>query len=75
MTKKIIKILARIKDLPVSQINLEKKIAEDLQFTSLDFAILLTQIETKFNIEIDIQTFLSLTTVNDLIDHVESIIK
>ncbi|MDR0696035.1 MAG: phosphopantetheine-binding protein [Christensenellaceae bacterium] len=46
-----------------------------MQFTSLDFAILLTQIETKFNIEIDIQTFLSLTTVNDLIDHVESIIK
>lgn len=71
--KKIIKIIAQIKDVSSSEIKPSALLVEDLSFTSLDFAVLWVNIEEIIDVQLEMKIFVKIKTVEELEKYVNSI--
>lgn len=69
MEKEIIKIISEISEIPVKKINLKSNLIADLDLESLDLVTLISEIETKYNLEIPDKEIKKIQTVEDIVNY------
>ncbi len=74
MLDKIREIICGFVDIEPEDITAESKLSADLGLCSLDLAMLSTEIEKEFGVEITAKTFATVKTVGNLMDYIKGII-
>lgn len=74
MLDKIRKIICEFVDVEAESITAESRLVADLDLCSLDLAMLSTEIEKEFGVEITAKTFATVKTVGNLMDYIKGII-
>lgn len=69
MEKQIIKIISEISEIPEKKINLKSNLIADLDLESLDLVTLISEIETKYNLEIPDKEIKKIQTVEDIVNY------
>lgn len=69
MEKEIIKIISEVSEVPVKKINLKTNLIADLDLESLDLVTLISEIETKYNLEIPDKEIKKIQTVEDIVNY------
>ena len=69
MEKEIIKIISEISEVPAKKINLKTNLIADLDLESLDIVTLISEIETKYNLEIPDKEIKKIQTVEDIVNY------
>lgn len=69
MEKEIIKIISEVSEVPVKKINLKTNLIADLNLESLDIVTLISEIETKYNLEIPDKEIKKIQTVEDIVNY------
>ena len=72
MKEEIIKIIAKIAELPEKRINENTNLLADLDLESLDLVTLISEIETKYELEIPDKEIKKIQTVGDIINYLSS---
>ena len=72
MKEEIIKIIAKIAELPEKRINENTNLLADLDLESLDLVTLISEIETKYELEIPDKEIKKIQTVGDIINYLNS---
>lgn len=65
-------IIAKKAGIKSNQVHDDDLILKSFGFDSLDYAMLLLEIEKEFNTELDVEKMLEHTTVRDVIDEIRS---
>lgn len=71
MFEKICELLAEKFDVEASTLTKETKIKEDLKADSLDIVELMMELEDKFDITIEDEDAMQLSTIGDIIKYIE----
>lgn len=66
MNKFVIQYLSDYSKIPVEEITMDTRLDLDLNLNSLDFVIMICDIESKYNIHIEDEEFKSCYTIEDL---------
>ena len=74
MLDKIREIICGFVDVEPEEITEESKLSADLGLCSLDLAMLSTEIENEFGVEITAKAFATVKTVGSLMDYIKGII-
>lgn len=74
MLDKIREIICGFVDIEPEEITEESKLSADLGLCSLDLAMLSTEIEKEFGVEITAKAFVTVKTVGSLMDYIKGII-
>ena len=69
MKEEIIKIIAGIAEVPEKSINENTNLLADLDLESLDLVTLISEIETKYELEIPDKEIKKIQTVGDIINY------
>ncbi len=72
MKKEVIKIVANIAEVPESSINENTNLLADLDLESLDLVTIISDVETKYELEIPDKVIKKIQTVGDIIDYLDS---
>ena len=72
MKEEIIKIIAGIAEVPENSINENTNLLADLDLESLDLVTLISEIETKYELEIPDKEIKKIQTVGDIINYLSS---
>ena len=72
MKEEIIKIIAKIAEVPEKRINENTNLLADLDLESLDLVTLISEIETKYELEIPDKEIKKIQTVGDIINYLSS---
>lgn len=72
MKKEVIKIIAGIAEVPEKSINENTNLLADLDLESLDLVTLISEIETKYELEIPDKEIKKIQTVSDIINYLSS---
>lgn len=72
MKEEIIKIIAGIAEVPEKSINENTNLLADLDLESLDLVTLISEIETKYELEIADKEIKKIQTVGDIINYLSS---
>lgn len=72
MKEEIIKIIAGIAEVPENSINENTNLLADLDLESLDLVTLISEIETKYELEIPDKEIKKIQTVGDVINYLSS---
>lgn len=72
MKEEIIKIIAGISEVPEKSINENTNLLADLDLESLDLVTLISEIETKYELEIPDKEIKKIQTVGDIINYLSS---
>ena len=72
MKKEVIKIIAGIAEVPEKNINENTNLLADLDLESLDLVTLISEIETKYELEIPDKEIKKIQTVGDIINYLSS---
>lgn len=72
MKEEIIKIIAGIAEVPEKRINENTNLLADLDLESLDLVTLISEIETKYELEIPDKEIKKIQTVGDIINYLSS---
>ena len=72
MKEEIIKIIAVISEVPEKSINENTNLLADLDLESLDLVTLISEIETKYELEIPDKEIKKIQTVGDIINYLSS---
>lgn len=72
MKEEIIKIIAGIAEVPEKNINENTNLLADLDLESLDLVTLISEIETKYELEIPDKEIKKIQTVGDIINYLSS---
>ena len=72
MKEEIIKIIAIIAEVPEKRINENTNLLADLDLESLDLVTLISEIETKYELEIPDKEIKKIQTVGDIINYLNS---
>ena len=72
MKEEIIKIIAEIAEVPEKSINENTNLLADLDLESLDLVTLISEIETKYELEIPDKEIKKIQTVGDIINYLNS---
>ena len=72
MKKEVIKIIADIAEVPEESINENTNLLADLDLESLDLVTLISEVETKYEIEIPDKEIKKIQTVGDIINYLSS---
>ncbi len=72
MKEEIIKIIAKIAEVPEKRINENTNLLADLDLESLDLVTLISEIETKYELEIPDKEIKKIQTVGDIINYLNS---
>lgn len=71
-TDKILDIIADILIINKNKLSIDNLFLEDLNFDSLDFASMYYQLESIFDITVDMEKFLQCKSIQDIIFYVNS---
>ncbi len=74
MLDKIREIICGFVDVEPEEITVDSKLSADLGLCSLDLAMLSTEIEKEFGVEITAKTFATVKTVGNLMNYIKGII-
>ena len=69
MEKEIIKIISEVAEVPAKKINLKTNLIADLDLESLDLVTLISEIETKYNLEIPDKEIKKIQTIEDIVNY------
>ncbi len=69
MKKEIIKIIAKVAEVPEKSINENTNLLADLDLESLDLVTLISEIETKYELEIPDKEIKKIQTVGDIVNY------
>lgn len=69
MEKEIIKIISEVSEIPAKKIKLNSNLIADLNLESLDLVTLISEIETKYNLEIPDKEIKKIQTVQDIVNY------
>lgn len=69
MEKEIIKIISEVSEVLAKKINLKTNLIADLDLESLDLVTLISEIETKYNLEIPDKEIKKIQTVEDIVNY------
>lgn len=72
MKEEIIKIIAGVAEVPEESINLKTNLIADLDLESLDLVTLISEIETKYQLEIPDKEIKKIQTVDDIVNFLSS---
>ena len=72
MKQEIIKIIAGVAEVPEESINLKTNLIADLDLESLDLVTLISEIETKYQLEIPDKEIKKIQTVEDIVNFLSS---
>lgn len=72
MKEEIIKIITGIAEVPEKSINENTNLLADLDLESLDLVTLISEIETKYELEIPDKEIKKIQTVGDIINYLSS---
>lgn len=72
MKEEIIKIIAGVAEVPEESINLKTNLIADLDLESLDLVTLISEIETKYQLEIPDKEIKKIQTVEDVVNFLSS---
>lgn len=72
MKEEIIKIIANIAEVPEESINENTNLLADLDLESLDLVTLISEVETKYELEIPDKEIKKIQTVGDIINFLSS---
>lgn len=72
MKEEIIKIIAEVAEVPEESINLKTNLIADLDLESLDLVTLISEIETKYQLEIPDKEIKKIQTVEDIVNFLSS---
>ena len=72
MKEEIIKIIAGISEVPEKSINENTNLLADLDLESLDLVTLISEIESKYELEIPDKEIKKIQTVGDIINYLSS---
>ncbi len=72
MKEEIIKIIAGVAEVPEESINLKTNLIADLDLESLDLVTLISEIETKYQLEIPDKEIKKIQTVEDIVNFLSS---
>lgn len=72
MKEEIIKIIAGVAEVPEESINLKTNLIADLDLESLDIVTLISEIETKYQLEIPDKEIKKIQTVEDIVNFLSS---
>ena len=70
MIDKVKEIICGFVDVEPEEITADSKLSADLGLCSLDLAMLSTEIENEFGVEITAKTFATVKTVGNLMDYI-----
>lgn len=71
MKKEIIKIIANIAEVPARSLSGSTNLVSDLELDSLDLVTLISEIETKYNLEIPDKEIKKIQTIDDIVAYLE----
>lgn len=69
MKEEIIKIIAKVAEAPEKSINENTNLLADLDLESLDLVTLISEIETKYELEIPDKEIKKIQTVGDIVNY------
>lgn len=69
MEKEIINIISEVSEVPAKKINLKTNLIADLDLESLDLVTLISEIETKYNLEIPDKEIKKIQTIEDIVNY------
>lgn len=72
MKEEIFKIIAGVAEVPEESINLKTNLIADLDLESLDLVTLISEIETKYQLEIPDKEIKKIQTVEDIVNFLSS---
>lgn len=72
---KVAELIAAQLPVTAAQVKPESRLVEDLGADSANIMILVFDMETEFDIEVDNEVLASVTTVKDIVDYLEKAIK
>ena len=72
MKEERIKIIAEVAEVPEESINLKTNLIADLDLESLDLVTLISEIETKYQLEIPDKEIKKIQTVEDIVNFLSS---
>ena len=75
LIKEVNEVMIEGFELDPSQLNPQAKIVDDLELDSLDAIDMLVYLEDKINVKVDVETFRTVTTLDDVYNVVENVIK
>ena len=71
--KEFLEIVAKYTDKSVDEITLDMKFRDDLGFSSLTFMTFLGDLEDTFDIEVNEEDALKITTIGEALEYMESL--
>lgn len=71
MKKEIIKVIAQLAEVPEKSLNGNTNLVSDLDFDSLDLVTLLSEVESKYNLEIPDKEIKKIQTIDDIVSYLE----
>lgn len=72
MKEEVIKIIANIAEVPESSVNENSNLLADLDLESLDLVTIISEVETKYELEIPDKVIKKIQTVGDITDYLDS---
>ena len=73
MFEKLVDIIVEYVEVEREAIRPESRFMEDMGFTSFDFMSMLGEIEDRFEVEVDQEEIMDISTVQEAIDYLESL--
>lgn len=73
MFEKLVDIIVEYVEVEREAIRPESRFMEDLGFTSFDFMSMLGEIEDRFDVEVDQEEIVDISTVQEAVDYLESL--
>ncbi|MDE7397993.1 MAG: acyl carrier protein [Oscillospiraceae bacterium] len=73
MLEELKELICNYVEVEPEKITLESKFVDDLGFNSFDFITLLGEVEEKYNVHVNEEEVLGLTTVGNAIDYIEKL--
>ena len=73
MFEKLVDIIVEYVEVEREAIRPKSRFMEDLGFTSFDFMSMLGEIEDRFEVEVDQEEIMDISTVQEAIDYLESL--
>jgi acyl carrier protein len=71
--KEFLEIVAKYSDKSVDEITMDMKFRDDLGFSSLTFMTFLGDLEDTFDVELDEEAALKITTIREALDYMDSL--
>ena len=73
MEEKVIELIARVLNVPTTEIEMDTEIGEPDEWDSLHNVEIISQLEKEFNVKITSDMIMDLEDVSDIVSHIEEL--